>query len=329
MTITIKFSISTITALRVASTINKRNRAVFSPSTHVVASAHSADVTSTPFKTDLEFFRIFTLDVLGTRRRAHTSDVVPHAPRISLTSSLLRVLVSTSLDTTGRLESIRVAFVTENTLIPFSTSIRSLAEVTARAANEVSFIERASIDREAGRTRIDEVAGSRASFLLGVPQASGVSRAVDLVEVTETTLLHTSRVIIIPFTDGTSVFTSRLLTLESTRSTADLAIPNATRILVTSLTTEPLRFTARDTVVSFNIPDTGSINITRIHGTLLGTTVVGSSVTVTVVLTLGIDVVPHASRIGFTFISIEVHVVALLLTDRTSDVPFAHGRLFA
>ena len=327
--VTREFSVGTVAADLVTSTVDFSNRAVLSPSAHVVASTLSTEVSSTCDEASIEGIRVFTLLVGAARRRAHASNVVPLAPGVGVAGSLLSVLVGACLDATDGLESGRIAFVAESTLIPFGALIRSLAEVATRAADEAGFIERATIDGEAGSTRFDEVAGSGTRFGLGVPNTGGVSRAVDGVKVAETALLDASFVVSVPFANSTSVFASSLLSLEFTRSTADLAIPNTAVIEITSLAAEPLRFTAGDAVVGFNVPDAGRVDVAFFHGRVLGVTEVGSSVAVAVVLALGFNVVPHAGGVGGTFFSVEVGVVALLLADGSSGVPFTHGRTFA
>lgn len=90
-----------------------------------------------------------------------------------------------------------------------------------------------------------------------------------------------------------------------------------------------MRFATRNAGVRFDVPDAGRVDATGSHGLVLGTTIVGSRVAVAVVLALGVDVVPHAGRVGLARVGVEVHVVALLLADGSGGVPFAHGRALA
>lgn len=269
------------------------------------------------------------MSVVSARGNATSRDVVPHAPRIGVTRSLLSVLIGAGLDATRRLKSGRIAGVAEGTLIPFSARFGSSAEVATRAASESLIIVRAAIDGEAGGAGFDETASSGAVFSLGVPKASGISGAVDLIEVTEATLLDASVVDIVPFADSTSVFARSLLTLERARSAADLTIPDAARIEVASGAAEPIRFAGGVADVGLGVPHASGVDVACCLSLSLAVLVVGGGVAVAVVLALAVDVVPHAGRVGGASLRVEVLIVALLLADSRCGVPFAHGRLFA
>lgn len=152
----------------------------------------------------------------------------------------MSVLVSALLDATVRIESCRIAFLTEGALVPTSTFLWSLAEVAARFALELLVIVRATIDGQASGARADEMASSSAGILLGIPDTSRVSRAVGLVEVAEAALLDASVVVTVPFADSTGIFASSLLSLEAASSAADVTVPDATAVEIASLAAEPL-----------------------------------------------------------------------------------------